>query len=75
MFWIPKGWLPFFVEWLLSFPMAPRGSISVYIWGIACASVIQMVSDALVAVFVLAVGKSREAGRRKSEAEGEKKAK
>ena len=60
LFWIPKGWLPFYAEWLLSFPMAPRGSISIYIWSIACGSVIKMVSDALVAVFVLAVGRSKD---------------
>lgn len=59
----------------MSFPMAPRGSISIYIWGVACASVIQMVSDALVAGFVLAVGGSRQAGNSKAGAEAEKKAK
>ncbi|KAG0652024.1 Guided entry of tail-anchored s 1 [Hyphodiscus hymeniophilus] len=25
MFWIPKGWVPYYAEWLLSFPRAPLG--------------------------------------------------
>jgi tail-anchored protein insertion receptor len=65
LFWIPKGWLPFYAEWLLSFPMAPRGSISIYIWSIACGSVIKMVSDALVAGFVLAVGGNKDTTKAK----------
>ncbi len=53
IFWIPKGWVPNFVEWILAFPKAPRGSVSVQIWGIACASVIHMASEAIVAAYML----------------------
>lgn len=76
MFWIPKGWLPFWVEWILAFPRAPTGSVSIYIWSVACGSVIRMVSDALVASFVLAVGGMRQdkSPGGKTQVEGEKKA-
>jgi hypothetical protein len=29
LFWLPQGWVPGYVEWLLSFPRAPKGSISI----------------------------------------------
>lgn len=53
LFWIPGGWVPWYVEWLLAFPRAPRGSVSIQIWGIACATVIQLVGAAVVATWVL----------------------
>ena len=46
--------MPGYVEWILSFPRAPRGSISINIWGIACASVIGLVSEATAAIYALA---------------------
>lgn len=54
LFWLPQGWVPGYVEWLLAFPRAPKGSISIQLWGIACASVISMCSEAIVAMYVLA---------------------
>jgi hypothetical protein len=56
MFWIPKGWVPYYAEWLLSFPRAPLGSISIQAWSLACAAMILLVSDALVATIALVVG-------------------
>lgn len=53
LFWLPQGWVPGYVEWLLAFPRAPKGSISIQLWGIACASVISMASEAIVAMYVL----------------------
>jgi len=53
MFWLPQGWVPGYVEWILAFPRAPTGSISIQVWGIACASVISMVSEAIVALYTL----------------------
>ncbi|KAK6339128.1 GET complex subunit get1 [Orbilia brochopaga] len=35
--WLPKGWLPGVVEWGLSFPQAPKGSISANIWSASAA--------------------------------------
>jgi len=56
MYWIPKGWVPYYAEWLLSFPRAPVGSISIQVWSVACMAFIVLVSDALVAAVALAVG-------------------
>lgn len=53
MFWIPRGWLPGFGEWLLSFPRAPIGSVSVQMWSMACASVIALMSEVLMAFSAL----------------------
>jgi hypothetical protein len=53
MFWIPKGWVPYYAEWLLSFPRAPLGSVSVNVWVLACTAIITLVNDALVAVIAL----------------------
>lgn len=56
MFWIPKGWVPYYGEWLLSFPRAPLGSVSIQAWSLACAAVILLVSDTLVAIVGLVMG-------------------
>jgi hypothetical protein len=53
MFWIPKGWVPYYAEWLLSFPRAPIGSISIQAWFLACTAIIILISDALVAIIAL----------------------
>lgn len=53
MYWIPKGWVPYYVAWLLSFPRAPVGAVSIQIWGTACATVVQMVGAAAVSGWVL----------------------
>lgn len=53
MFWVPAGWVPYYVEWILSFPRAPLGSVSINIWGIACASMIALVAEGLGAAWVL----------------------
>jgi hypothetical protein len=67
MFWIPQGWAPYYAEWLLSFPRAPVGSVSVQSWSIACLAVIQLVSDAVVAAVALAATQ-RTAGVKQKEA-------
>ncbi|KAL1612312.1 GET complex subunit get1 [Paraconiothyrium brasiliense] len=53
MFWIPAGWVPYYVEWILSFPRAPLGSVSINVWGIACASTLVLASEAVAAIYVL----------------------
>lgn len=53
MFWIPQGWVPGYVEWILSFPRAPKGSISMQVWWIACATVVHMVGEAATAAYTL----------------------
>ncbi|KAL1586760.1 Protein GET1 [Cladosporium halotolerans] len=66
LFWIPQGWAPYYVEWLLSFPRAPLGSVSVNMWWIACASVIKMASEGLVALWTLKTGEVK-VGEKKGE--------
>lgn len=56
MFWIPKGWVPYYAEWLISFPRAPLGSVSMQAWSLACGAVILLVSDAIVGIIELAMG-------------------
>ena len=53
MFWIPKRWVPIYIEWILSFPRAPIGSVSIQMWAISCGTVIRLVGAALVAAWVL----------------------
>jgi hypothetical protein len=55
MFWLPQGWVPYYAEWVLSFPKAPLGSISVNIWAIACGSVISLISEAIASLWALHV--------------------
>lgn len=76
LFWVPSGWVPGYIEWLLAFPRAPRGSVSIQVWGIACATVVQLAGAAIVAAWVL-VNTKEERGRREEtmvggENEGEK---
>ena len=59
LFWLPRGWVPSYVEWILCFPRAPMGSVSIQIWGIACASVVEIVSAALVASWALVMQKEQ----------------
>lgn len=76
MFWIPKGWVPYYAEWLLSFPRAPLGSVSIQAWALACGAVILLVSDAIAAAVALAATSAQPAPKRKEEplkaASGEK---
>ncbi|KAG5440362.1 hypothetical protein PCANB_001932 [Pneumocystis canis] len=32
VFWLAKGWFPYYIEWIMCFPMAPIGSVSVSMW-------------------------------------------
>jgi tail-anchored protein insertion receptor len=55
MFWLPKGWVPSYVEWVLAFPKAPSGSIGIQMWFIACTSVIAIAAEGLAAAWALVV--------------------
>ncbi|KAG5297623.1 CHD5 domain-containing protein [Histoplasma ohiense] len=47
IFTLPPGWIPWQVQWVLSFPRAPMGTVSIQIWGGACATVVALVGDAM----------------------------
>lgn len=55
--------MPGYVEWLLAFPRAPTGSVSIQIWGIACATIVQLIGAAVVAGLVLV--REQQQGRQK----------
>lgn len=63
VFWLPAGWVPAWAEWLLAFPRAPSGAVSIQVWWIACASVIALVGEAVGAGVTLVV-KQRAQGRK-----------
>jgi hypothetical protein len=52
IFELPGGWAPWYVEWVLAFPRAPWGTISIQVWGAACASAISVAGDAVGSVVV-----------------------
>lgn len=55
MFWLPHGWFPYYAEWLISFPRAPLGSVSVASWQLACTGVIALAADGIGAAVRLAL--------------------
>ncbi|KAL7623863.1 GET complex subunit get1 [Parahypoxylon ruwenzoriense] len=56
IFWLPQGWFPYYVEWILSFPRAPLGSVSIASWQTACTGVVLLLSDTVVAILGLILG-------------------
>ncbi|KAF3071004.1 Protein GET1 [Daldinia childiae] len=56
MFWLPHGWFPYYAEWILSFPRAPVGSVSIASWQVACAGIVLLVSDTITAILGLVLG-------------------
>lgn len=50
VFDLPPGWFPYPVEWILSFPRAPLGTVSNQVWGSACAAAISLSGDVVFAV-------------------------
>ena len=49
---LPEGWLPYYVAWVLSFPRAPRGSVSIQIWSNVCATAITTMAEVITAVLL-----------------------
>lgn len=68
---LPKGWAPWAVEWVLAFPRAPKGTVSIQVWGSACAVVIALVSDA-VSYVVVARQQKKASSAQKGQAQGVK---
>lgn len=62
MFWLPHGWFPYYAEWIISFPRAPLGSVSIASWQLACTGIITLLIDILTSIFTLTQGtKQKEA--------------
>ncbi|KAI9755244.1 MAG: GET complex subunit get1 [Lichina confinis] len=51
IYWLPQGWLPYYVEWILSFPKAPLGGVSIQVWWMACAGATQLAGEVLVGTY------------------------
>lgn len=62
MFWLPHGWFPYYVEWFLSFPRAPLGSVSITAWQAACAGVLTLVAETIGAIVGLALASKQRQG-------------
>ena len=60
MFWLPHGWFPYYAEWILSFPRAPVGSVSIASWQLACTGVIALFSDLITGILGLIATKRKE---------------
>lgn len=81
MFWLPHGWFPYYAEWLLSFPRAPMGSVSITSWQVACTGALSIITDTIMAVIGLVWGAkqpqatpvSAKGGKAKEGAQPEKK--
>ncbi|KEF59829.1 uncharacterized protein A1O9_04677 [Exophiala aquamarina CBS 119918] len=58
VFTYPRGWFPWYVEWVLGFPRCPYGGVSINVWSTACGTAIALVSDVIVYI-VLYVQESK----------------
>lgn len=56
VFALPSGWLPYYVEWILSFPRAPLGSVSIHVWSNVCATAIAVLAEILGGLLVQIFG-------------------
>jgi tail-anchored protein insertion receptor len=60
MFWLPHGWFPYYAEWIVSFPRAPVGSVSVASWQLACRGMIALISDLVSGIYGLSSADKQE---------------
>lgn len=57
VFALPGGWLPYPVEWVLSFPRAPQGSVSVQVWNSVCATAVTVIAEIITGAVLQIQGK------------------
>lgn len=57
VFALPVGWFPYYVEWVLSFPRAPLGSVSVQVWSNVCATAVAFLGELIGAMLVQLISK------------------
>lgn len=62
MFWLPYGWFPYYVEWFLSFPRAPIGSVSIVAWQWACTGILVLAAETITAILGLVLGARQKSG-------------
>ncbi|OQD72446.1 hypothetical protein PENDEC_c021G01835 [Penicillium decumbens] len=61
VFALPAGWFPYYVEWVLSFPRAPLGTVSIQVWSNVCATTIAVMAEVLGAILVQVAGRKKNA--------------
>ncbi|CAH0050189.1 unnamed protein product [Clonostachys solani] len=59
MFWLPHGWFPYYAEWIISFPRAPLGSVSIASWQLACTGLLTLISDLITGIYGLVYSTSQ----------------
>lgn len=59
VFALPADWFPYYVEWVLSFPRAPLGSVSIQVWSSVCATAIAVTAEILGALLVQVIGQRK----------------
>ncbi|KAL4809132.1 protein get1 [Aspergillus unguis] len=59
VFELPAGWLPYYVEWILSFPRAPHGSVSVQVWNSVCATAVSTGAEIVTGAVLQIKGKAQ----------------
>ncbi|KAF9887602.1 GET complex subunit get1 [Aspergillus nanangensis] len=52
VFGLPEAWFPYYVEWVLSFPRAPLGSVSIQVWSNVCATTISVLAEIVTATLL-----------------------
>ncbi|CAG8064566.1 unnamed protein product [Penicillium olsonii] len=67
VFPLPVGWFPYPVEWIVSFPRAPLGSVSIQVWSNVCAAAIALAAEFVGALLVRVLGQET---KKPVEAEG-----
>jgi hypothetical protein len=59
VFPLPNGWFPYYVEWIVSFPRAPLGSVSIQVWSNVCAAAIALAAEVVGALLVRVLGQKK----------------
>ncbi|KAI5289540.1 GET complex subunit get1 [Ascosphaera aggregata] len=72
-FTLPLRWFPYPIEWLLAFPRAPTGTVSVNVWSSVCSTVVCQIGGAIIGLSTIhtapAKGPVREDGAKAVEEE------
>ncbi|KAJ5570420.1 CHD5-like protein [Penicillium hispanicum] len=59
VFALPADWFPYYVQWVLSFPRAPLGSVSIQVWNNVCATAISVVAELLGSLLVQVIDQKK----------------
>ena len=52
VFALPADWFPYYVQWILSFPRAPLGSVSIQVWSNVCATTITVMAEVITTILL-----------------------